>query len=140
MPPVLIPNSFFRLCAATAKNLSPPLSGRLTLKGTQRGPTMHKSFSQDAISWGAGKKIMEEEARQTAAFYLMSGIDLSHALASDGDARTRIVARIERLVRRERLKGAHRHWSYDLNRHIALKQALDRLRSPAGGMTGRDSP
>lgn len=97
---------------------------------------MHQSLFQDAISWSAGKKLLEEEARQTAAFYLMSGIDLSQALASQGEARARVVARIERLMRRERLKGASRHWSYDLNRHIALKQALDRLRAPSSGAAG----
>ena len=39
----------------------------------------------------------------------------------------RTIKRIERLLERERLRGGRRHWSYDLNRHIALKQALDRL-------------
>ena len=41
----------------------------------------------------------------------------------------RTIKRIERLLERERLRGGRRHWSYDLNRHIALKQALDRLRN-----------
>ncbi len=31
-------------------------------------------------------------------------------------------------VRRERAKASMRHWSYDLNRHIVLKRAGDRLR------------
>jgi len=34
-----------------------------------------------------------------------------------------------RLIERERQKGVIGHWSYDLNRHIALKQALDRLKA-----------
>ncbi|TWG99289.1 hypothetical protein L598_001500000120 [Mesorhizobium sp. J18] len=67
------------------------------------------------------------EARQNVAFFLMSGIDLSAALEMRGDERRSIQRRLERLIERERLKGARRHWSYDLNRHIALKQALDRL-------------
>ncbi|WP_192900442.1 hypothetical protein [Roseitalea porphyridii] len=33
--------------------------------------------------------------------------------------------RIDRRLARERNKGTARHWSYDLNRHIALKQARD---------------
>ena len=32
-------------------------------------------------------------------------------------------------LRRERTKSASRHWSYDLNRHIALKAARDRVRT-----------
>ena len=32
------------------------------------------------------------------------------------------------MIERERQRGMRKHWSYDLNRHIALKQALDRLR------------
>ncbi|HEU4986159.1 MAG TPA: cytoplasmic protein [Rhizobiaceae bacterium] len=67
------------------------------------------------------------EARQNVAFFLMSGIDLSAALEMRGEECGRIQRRLERLIERERLKGARRHWSYDLNRHIALKQALDRL-------------
>ena len=35
---------------------------------------------------------------------------------------------VERHLARERNKGLARHWSYDLNRHIALKAARDRLR------------
>lgn len=30
-------------------------------------------------------------------------------------------------IRRERAKSVMRHWSYDLNRHIALKHARDRV-------------
>ena len=90
------------------------------------------AFAHEAASWGMRRQQREREARQTAAFYLMAGIDLADALAARGAERARIVARIERLLRRERLKGASRHWSYDLNRHIALKQALDRLRATPG--------
>lgn len=35
---------------------------------------------------------------------------------------------VERHLARERNKGLSKHWSYDLNRHIALKSARDRLR------------
>jgi hypothetical protein len=80
------------------------------------------------------RRRAEEEvtaARQIAAFALISGIDLGEALASSGEERRVIILRVERLLERERLKGARRHWSYDLNRHIALKQALDRLRPAA---------
>lgn len=83
----------------------------------------------------AQSRLAESEARQTASFFLMSGIDLDAALATVGEARGRIMLKVERLLERERLKGARRHWSYDLNRHIALKQALDRLRAEAACAT-----
>jgi hypothetical protein len=34
-----------------------------------------------------------------------------------------IVARLERALRAERRKARSGHWTYDLNRHIALRQA-----------------
>jgi hypothetical protein len=37
------------------------------------------------------------------------------------------------MIERERQRGIRKHWSYDLNRHIALKQALDKLRETASG-------
>jgi len=67
-------------------------------------------------------------ARQMAALHLACGIDLAEALAAAPEAKARLAARVERAIERERLRGMRRHWSYDLNRHIALKQALDRLR------------
>jgi hypothetical protein len=81
-------------------------------------------------------KVAKQEARahaaQLAALQIMCGIDLSAALASDGRARAATIARIDRLLVRERLKGLAGHWSYDLNRHIALKQASDRLKQSSG--------
>ena len=72
-----------------------------------------------------------DDARQLAACHLLGGIDLAQALASGPAERQRLLARLERLIERERLRGMRRHWSYDLNRHIALKQVIDRLREPA---------
>lgn len=91
-------------------------------------------------------RLSEEagHAAQTAALRLLCGIDFDEALSSAcpcGIAKT--LSRLERLIERERLKGASRHWSYDLNRHIALKQALDRLRRHHGFEVSRaeaDSP
>jgi hypothetical protein len=42
---------------------------------------------------------------------------------SEGDV-PGIVARLERALRAERNRGRSGHWTYDLNRHIALHQAL----------------
>lgn len=68
-------------------------------------------------------------ATQSAAFFLTTGIDLNDARAAPLRERERIACRLQRLVERERMKGARRHWSYDLGRHIALKQALDRIQA-----------
>jgi hypothetical protein len=75
----------------------------------------------------AQKAAWADHARQTVAMQLLCGIDLSAALGSCAVEKERLAGRIRRLMERERLRGINRHWSYDLNRHIALKQALDRL-------------
>lgn len=53
---------------------------------------------------------------------------------------TTIVQRLSRALRAERLRGRAGHWTYDLNRHIALHQALlaerARLRSAAPKQKG----
>lgn len=72
-------------------------------------------------------------ARQNVAFFLATGTELADALTTSPGERGRLAIRLERLLERERLRGMRRHWSYDLNRHIALKQALDRLRRPVPG-------
>lgn len=74
------------------------------------------------------------DARAAAALQLSCGIDFFAALGASASARLELCKRIERLLRRERLRGLQKHWSYDLNRHIALKQAHDRLaRKTKGG-------
>ena len=84
-----------------------------------------------AFRWAKEKHIAH--ARQRAAFFLISGIELSDAQKAQGTERAAILIRIARLIERERLKGMRRHWSYDLNRHIALKQAYDALKPAAEG-------
>ena len=79
-------------------------------------------------------KVFAEERREEArhagglaAASLVCGFDLDGALQAAPGQQARLVGRLRRAIERERLKGLRRHWSYDLNRHIALKQALDRL-------------
>lgn len=84
----------------------------------------------EADSFKLIKQQESDTARQTAAFFIACGIDLAAALSTDGEARKRICQRLRRLIERERLRGMRRHWSYDLNRHIALKQALTLLLPP----------
>jgi hypothetical protein len=74
------------------------------------------------------KKLGETgDARQMAALQLACGIDFGDLLNAEGETRRKLIEKLTRAIERERLRGANRHWSYDLNRHIALKQALDRL-------------
>lgn len=74
------------------------------------------------------RKNEAANAGQMVALQLLCGIDLGTALRAGREEGLKTMARIERAIERERRKGLCRHWSYDLNRHIALKQALDRLR------------
>jgi hypothetical protein len=85
------------------------------------------NLGRDLERFLEAKANWADHARQTAALYLLCGIDMADALASKAEERERLTARIRRLIERERMRGVNRHWTYDLNRHIALKQALDRL-------------
>ncbi len=99
-------------------------------------------LKQEAKRFGIEKIKEQERASQLAALRLMCGLDLEEALGTAAEQRSRLIQRLERLLERERLRGTRRHWSYDLNRHIALKQVLDRLRGEkttgpfAGSLTG----
>lgn len=46
------------------------------------------------------------------------------AFQADAPPRSAIVGQLARKLRAERRRGRAGHWSYDLNRHIALWQAL----------------
>jgi hypothetical protein len=48
-------------------------------------------------------------------------------------ARRRTLARLARALRMERQRGRAGHWSYDLNRHIALAQAYESERRRLAG-------
>ena len=89
-------------------------------------------FLQEIRAFKAQKSAFELDARRLVAFRLLCGIDLSDALAAKPGEAIEIIKRVERLIERERLKGLRRHWAYDLNRHIALKQALEHLRQAHG--------
>ena len=73
------------------------------------------------------KQARASEARQMAALQIACHFDLAEAMRAEPAARARIVFKLERMIERERQRGMRNHWSYDLNRHIALKQALDSL-------------
>ncbi|WP_246747270.1 cytoplasmic protein [Nitratireductor aquibiodomus] len=85
------------------------------------------AIKQERLEFLEEKRKRHELSRQTAALFLIGGIDLAKALQTTGAERAALVQRLKRLIERERLKGVRGHWSYDLNRHIALKQGLERL-------------
>lgn len=67
----------------------------------------------------------EAMARARVSVSLLCGEDLDIVLAGDRQARMKLAQKLVRRLERERLKGLCGHWSYDLNRHIGLRQALD---------------
>jgi hypothetical protein len=85
-------------------------------------------IEQEAKAFEQARIEEEEQARQRVALRLLCGIELSEIDRASRGQRAELIRRLGRLIERERLEGIRRHWSYDLNRHIALKQALDQLR------------
>jgi hypothetical protein len=80
------------------------------------------------IAAGAARAI-EESMRAGAAAYdrlrdlpRLARIDPGEAIDSL-DVAERIVARLAAALRAERNRARSGHWTYDLNRHIALRQA-----------------
>ena len=81
-------------------------------------------LKQERDAFCRRKRELARSAAQQAAFRLCFGIDLEEALAGSTQQRLEAGMRIRRLLRRERLKGAQGHHGYDINRQIALCQAL----------------
>lgn len=74
------------------------------------------------------------EARGAARFEpgrhapLLLPDDALETFAPTPAARTRLAARLRAELRSERRRGRSGHWSYDLNRHLGLLQAVKALR------------
>ncbi len=66
-------------------------------------------------------------AAQSFALQMSCGIDLLQISAATTKTKAIIATKLNRLIKRERLKGLNKHWSYDINRHIALKQVQRRI-------------
>lgn len=84
----------------------------------------------------AAKGIIEGEARQRLALQIFCNVDMDQLPDQDEASKIHMCRRLTRLIERERLKGTRGHWSYDLNRHIGLKQALDKLQARAKPVEG----
>lgn len=89
---------------------------------------------QEIATFLENKRSKVAEARQMAALQIACHFDLAEAMKAEPAMRARIVLRLERMIERERQRGMRKHWSYDLNRHIALKQALESLRPATPGI------
>ena len=96
---------------------------------------------QEIAAFLENKQSEASQARQMAALQIACHFDLEEAMKAEPATRARIALRLERMIERERQRGVRRHWSYDLNRHIALKQALDTLRQtgPGAGCSDRSA-
>ncbi|MFN4272169.1 MAG: cytoplasmic protein [Aliihoeflea sp.] len=95
-----------------------------------------RGLRDEARHFTAERREERRGAARLVAFRLATGLDLAAALAARSGERRLTILRVRRLLERERLRGAARHWSYDINRHIALKEALDALcRAEATGLS-----
>src|ERR1700752_7963 len=92
------------------------------------GQEGERAFSDDRIRCGAAAAISQT---------IRAGVDvyerdrdlprlariLPGGMTNSAEAAEAIVARLERALRAERNRARSGHWTYDLNRHIALRQA-----------------
>lgn len=112
----------------------PPVAGRATRRCVAEIGRAARRGLATAVRAGAG-----DYTRATVLPRLIPiGPD---ELADDSrEGRRRILALLARALRSERRRGRAGHWSYDLNRHIGLKQAMvaeaaGMPRAEAGGRT-----
>ncbi|MER2534985.1 MAG: cytoplasmic protein [Rhizobiaceae bacterium] len=86
------------------------------------------SWKEEASLFVKDKEQAARQARQAVALQLACGIDPDRLATAGKQALEHAILRLRRAIERERLRGRRSHWSYDLNRHIAMKEALDGLK------------
>ena len=103
---------------------------------------MEERMKEMTRVWTRAARDEAAKADERVALQLALGIDLDMALAMRGACREKLHGRLRRLAVRERLKAGRPGGGYDLDRHIALKRALDRLtgRTPDRGGSGALRP
>lgn len=84
-------------------------------------------LQSEARVFVAERELRQRKAMQRVALLCNCGIEIDRLQLADPTARLVLAKRLKRLIERERIRASNRHWSYDLNRHIALKQALDAI-------------
>ena len=113
--------------------------------------SQHKQSSRRAASAGSSRSIaaratqaLERTIRAGAKSYDRARdlpglirLDPFAQVAETEEGLKAILARLERALRAERNRARSGHWTYDLNRHIALRQAYraeaDRLQAMRAG-------
>lgn len=88
---------------------------------------MNGWLEKDRESFVLKRKQVDIKVRRQAFSMALLDVDFTRPEALAGEDRQKLLLRLDRLIERERLKGASGNWSYDLNRHIALKQLRDGL-------------
>lgn len=96
-------------------------------------------LQSEAQVFVAERELRQRKAMQRVALLCNCGIEIDRLQLADPTARLVLAKRLKRLIERERIRGSNRHWSYDLNRHIALKQALDAI-EPASTPKTKPAP
>lgn len=112
--------------------LSPPPVPPVAFRSAIERGTAVQRMTDEIHDFLAARDRRRGDAAQMVALLCACGLDLAALLSGDAGSRATALRQIERQIARERLKGLNGHWSYDLNRHIALKQAAERLRRADG--------
>jgi hypothetical protein len=82
-------------------------------------PTLRKSAPRNTARYAARKPYnRKEQLPRLVGLWPHEVEDYSEA------ASERIVALLRKVLREERQRGIGGHWTYDINRHLALKEAL----------------
>jgi hypothetical protein len=86
-------------------------------------------------------RMQEMETVRINSCLQLAGAPVLEALGGAGPVKLAQCARRLRLgIAKERRRGLLRHHRYDLNRHIALKQALDAVTGAAQKKNGAAAP
>ncbi len=95
---------------------------------SKRKPRSHAASS--ATIRAAARRIAENAVRAGAKTYernrdlpALIRADPFSPLPDTAEGIRSVVSRLERALRAERRRARSGHWTYDLNRHIALRQA-----------------
>lgn len=88
-----------------------------------------QNLKAESLNFTKRKANDHDFARSIVALQLACGIDLVQARSACSEKRAQMLVKVVLALKKERQKGLSRHWSYDLNRHIALKQVLDFVRN-----------
>ena len=129
--------------AYVEKKLIPLLSAGVSMGVSQPETHMHSQLMQTQPTkhlrlraWRALDAVIEAGTAnyQRSRLARLIALTPDELAAADELSSQSIVLRLARALRGERARGRAGHWTYDLNRHIALAQAYraEKLRLEAG--------